>query len=193
LDVDERVTRQRVEAATSEQNRELVASGRRPVVRGHWRIDVGRTKSERRFWKNEKEEGGNAIGKSETAGKESGPLNVHDPKKNDGGRLRNRRRIRQKPIDLDDVDLSRQIRGNLEADFLLANRGLHPGLHGNSSFGSHDQRAASPTDAARYIGRELDNGKSQVRDLAIREAYQGSLSSPKEFLIVSPSGDIRGV
>ena len=30
---------------------------------------------------------------------------------------------------LDDVDLSRQVRGNLEADFLLTNGGLGPGLH----------------------------------------------------------------
>ncbi len=30
---------------------------------------------------------------------------------------------------LDDVDLSREVRGNLETDFLLANRRLHPGLH----------------------------------------------------------------
>ena len=33
-------------------------------------------------------------------------------------------------IDLDKVDLSRKIRCNFEADFLLANCGLRPGLHG---------------------------------------------------------------
>jgi hypothetical protein len=33
-------------------------------------------------------------------------------------------------IDLDDVDLGRQVRGNLEADFLLTHCGLGPGLHG---------------------------------------------------------------
>jgi hypothetical protein len=30
---------------------------------------------------------------------------------------------------LDEVDLSRQVRGNLEADFLLTHSGLGPGLH----------------------------------------------------------------
>ncbi len=53
------------------------------------------------------------------------------PKEN-GGRFATSVEFDLKPIDLDDVDLSRQIRGNLEADFLLANRGLHPGLHGSS-------------------------------------------------------------
>ncbi len=34
---------------------------------------------------------------------------------------------------LDDVDLGRQVGGDLKANFLLANRRLHPGLHGVSS------------------------------------------------------------
>jgi len=36
-------------------------------------------------------------------------------------------------IDLDDVDLSRQVAGDFEADFLLTNCGLGPGLHDGSS------------------------------------------------------------
>jgi hypothetical protein len=53
--------------------------------------------------------------------------------KESGGRFRDRRKnSTESRSTLDDVDLSRQIRGNLEADFLLANRGLHPGLHGVS-------------------------------------------------------------
>jgi hypothetical protein len=54
---------------------------------------------------------------------------------------------------LDQVDLSRQIRGNLEADFLLANRGLHPGLHG-----------ASPWVGGGILPARLYNGNSTPRD-----------------------------
>ena len=36
-------------------------------------------------------------------------------------------------IELDQVDLGRQVRGDLEADFLLTNGGLGPGLHGSVS------------------------------------------------------------
>jgi hypothetical protein len=60
-----------------------------------------------------------------------------------------------KLIDLDQVDLSRQIRGNLEADFLLANRGLHPGLHG-----------ASPLLEAGYRSRPFMMLKLQARAAA---------------------------
>jgi hypothetical protein len=38
-------------------------------------------------------------------------------------------RIHDQPI-LDEVDLSRKIRGNFEANFLLTNGRLRPGLHG---------------------------------------------------------------
>src|SRR5690606_22729754 len=49
-----------------------------------------------------------------------------------GGRFRNRRKTSNSLIELDDVDLSRQVRRDFEANFLLANRRLHPGLHGSS-------------------------------------------------------------
>src|SRR5437016_996430 len=38
--------------------------------------------------------------------------------------------FRQEETDLDEVDLGRKIRRDFEADFLLADCGLRPGLHG---------------------------------------------------------------
>lgn len=73
--------------------------------------------------------------------------------------------FKSEQIELDDIDLSRQIRSDFEADFLLANRRLHPGLHRGSSLECEtDQRAASPADPELNIGATPDNDKSQVRD-----------------------------
>src|SRR5690606_33961454 len=58
-----------------------------------------------------------------------------------GGRFRNRRKTSNSLIELDDVDLSRQVRRDFEANFLLANRRLHPGLHGSSPWVFYGVRA----------------------------------------------------
>jgi hypothetical protein len=63
---------------------------------------------------------------------------------------------------LDDVDLGRQVRGNLEADFLLANGGLGPDFH-DFLPPSRSGWIAELDDGV--IGHPPDHCKSQVRDL----------------------------
>ena len=52
--------------------------------------------------------------------------------KSDGRNIDRRSKVRPKPIssDLDDVDLSREVAGHFETNFLLANFRFRPRLHG---------------------------------------------------------------
>ncbi len=63
---------------------------------------------------------------------------------------------------LDNVDLSRQVRRNFEADFLLTNGGLGPGLHDVSSRSVTCEPVSLISDI--ILRTSYHNFKSQVRD-----------------------------
>jgi hypothetical protein len=62
-------------------------------------------------------------------------------------------------IDLDEVDLGREIRSNFEADFLLANCGLRPGLHDVLH-----QDVRNAVFLVKNIMIRLDNVQSRLRE-----------------------------
>ena len=107
---------------------------------------------------------------------------------------------------LDDVDLSRKVRGNLEADFLLTDGGLGPDLHGNSSKAARCHfltcvwapRRGSPPTAAR----DRSITRSALALITTRPfllqvkcshefVWLSGLKSPSETAIVGSRGGCR--
>jgi hypothetical protein len=82
---------------------------------------------------------------------------------------------------LDNVDLSRQVRRDFEADFLLAYGGLCPGLHDDLLIvKTVAQLFIRSTAHYEKVSMSGDNYKSQIRDLIIRFA------DPDFLLTLSP-------